>query len=481
MLATGQPKLDEMLAGVLRAYWFVSDIKVDLREHLIRKVEMEMPDILVVHENLISNRETKQEKEQEWLEIFEHIRSRYPQIRLVFITSRSESDPFLMNLINLGIYDLFVGSSLKNDILVAQLQTEPSYSNIARIKNYILHAKKNKMPSKKEMESSVDVHLDIGDELDINDDEYVEYVEYDEEVEGTEQKLLKQLNQLRKKKYNVVTHYRTFASKVIAISSIKGGIGKTELSLNLAAALTDNTTSLRIVVLDFDFPYGAIAQALGITRDAHIGDWVRTERGLVLSEEGVRSRVIKHQGIHFVPMPIHLKDSLEFKQLQAEVMIDNLRNYYDIILVDTSGYSPPGLVAISRATEVILVTSHDRVSISNVFAYRQDLINQKGVDADKFSLFLNMSPEVEDIPKEKIAAMFEDGEVYTPIIGYAPYDDVVRQYRNKCQFIYRAKPYHSFSKGIDMALKSFDILPKEKAKEKEEAGNGWLNKILNKG
>jgi MinD-like ATPase involved in chromosome partitioning or flagellar assembly len=159
-------------------------------------------------------------------------------------------------------------------------------------------------------------------------------------------------------------------------------------------------------------------------------------------------------------MAIKLKDSLEFQRRQAEIMLDTLRKYHDVLIVDTSSFSEATLAAITIASEVILVCTHDVVSISATHAYKEDLIKLYGTNPEKMSLFLNMVPAYEDISKQKIAELFEDNaRTGVSVIGYAPYDDLVRQYRNKRAIIYGERPDHSFPQGINMIMRSLGLDP----------------------
>jgi hypothetical protein len=136
LLATGDDILDDILRNVLGGQWEFSDTVIDLRQHIIRKLQEEavVPDILIVHDKLFSEYETKQEKDQEWLHIFGTIRKRYPHIRIVFMGVRDTDDLFLLRLINLGIYDIFINKEIKEEELISQLSTPASYANISRIK-----------------------------------------------------------------------------------------------------------------------------------------------------------------------------------------------------------------------------------------------------------------------------------------------------------------------------------------------------------
>ena len=258
---------------------------------------------------------------------------------------------------------------------------------------------------------------------------------------------------LTPKKETVKYKYRSFSSKVIVVTGTKGGIGKTEVTLNLAAALREETYIDRICVVDFGFPYGSIASALQISRKANLSHWkMEWKEGKTITEEGLKGMVVNTEGIDFIPLPLKAHESLTFHQEQAEFMIDTLRNFYDAVLIDASSFSSVTKIALERANDIILLTNHDVSSISNCLAYKEEMIRSYGIDYEKVSVFLNQVPKNEDIKKDAIAEAVEDGNYPTPIIGYALYDDAVRLCRNRGEWIYYEKPKHSFSKGMDMLL-----------------------------
>lgn len=392
---------------------------------------------------------------QESFEFLKQARTNLPDMRFIVQLPTSESDDkeWLNKLFGLSIYDIHFVDEFTLDDVEEWLVTKKNLTDYEYAGE----------PLQGEIQSDVSFQPN-------------------EEVEDEEKQLVHRLSKLRtKKEKETIFQYRAFAAKVITVASMKGGIGKTDISLNLACAIQEHTKS-RVVVVDFDFPYGGISQALQFTRTVHIGDWLM-KPGEVLTEEGVHQRVIEHEGLHIIPMAVNIKDSLQFQRLQSEMMIDTLRKYYDVIIVDTSGFSEAAIVAIGRSTEVILLTGHDTVAISNTSAYRGDIINYFGNNPDKITLFINMVPKEEDITLQDIAETFEDNEIYTPVIGYAPYDDTVRQCRNKGLLIYHEKPLHSFSMGIDMILKSLDVVPEEVLNQKKIAfvkssrSNGLANQV----
>jgi MinD-like ATPase involved in chromosome partitioning or flagellar assembly len=355
---------------------------------------------------------------REVIETLTRVRKNLPNLRVIvnLPPALEKDEVFIAKLLTLGIYDMHFKEEYDIDELESWLKKTKTYAD------YNIETK--------------DVKGNVGERPKM------------------------QMAEARAERRQIVhREYRAFAAKIIIVTGVKGGVGKTDISINLAAALKKHIGNARVCVLDFDFPYGGLSRALGICPDCHLGDWITESR--VLTEEGVRSRVTRHEGLDFIPMAIKIKDSLEFQQKQAETMLDALRRYYDVIVVDTSNFTEPALTALTISSEIIFICTHDIVSISVTHAYKEDLINIYGVSPEKMSLYLNMVPAHEDISKEKIAELFEDGENSIPIIGYAPFNDIVRQHRNRQVIHYNEMPSSSFSTGINMILKSIGLEPGE--------------------
>ncbi|WP_374724097.1 AAA family ATPase [Calidifontibacillus erzurumensis] len=397
-------------------------------------------------------------KKQAIFDRLKEVRLARENIRMIIIFPseiRNEVD-FISKIAQLGIYDIYFVNEIFTDDIVEWINNPKGYSHVdAMLQGY--QASEDFKVEKEVVYRSVEYEDDPKEE------------ETNKKKEQEESKLfshLKALSQL--KQTEIRFQYRSFSSKVITITSTKGGIGKTDIAINLAAAIREHTNINKIVVVDFDFPYGGIAAALQLRRTSDLGDWL-LKKDDVVTEEGIKNKVVRFKNIDFIPMSLNIKNSLKFQELQAEIMIDILKRYYDVIVIDTSGFTKAAIVAIERSSEVILVTSHDIVSLSNAIAYKEDLIKLYGIDYEKISVFINKCPKNEDISKEQIAHMFEDNENSIPIIGYAPYDDVVRQCRNKAEFIYEKKPNHPFSLGIDMILQQLGFVHEEALKEKKKS------------
>jgi len=133
----------------------------------------------------------------------------------------------------------------------------------------------------------------------------------------------------------------------IAVVSQKGGVGKTTVSANLAAALADLEFSTLLVEAD---PQGSVIQLFGLDRyDLH--------RGLLGAlREGEPAGEAVHRGLRtnldLLPANVwsHEEellylDALRRSPLAIEVVLEQLKSAYDYIILDC----PPALGPITRA------------------------------------------------------------------------------------------------------------------------------------
>lgn len=161
--------------------------------------------------------------------------------------------------------------------------------------------------------------------------------------------------------------------KVIAITSGKGGVGKTFLSANLAAALTRR--GLRVLVLDADLGLANLDVVLNLypkltLHDVFTGKCTLEEA--IVAAPGGFSVLLAGSGM------------VEYSRLTPEVREDFLRLMgevvprYDVVLLDTgAGISDVVLFALSLASEVLLVATPEPTSLTDAYATIKVLATQQ--------------------------------------------------------------------------------------------------------
>lgn len=162
--------------------------------------------------------------------------------------------------------------------------------------------------------------------------------------------------------------------RVIAITSGKGGVGKTFLSANLAAALTRR--GLRVLVLDADLGLANLDVVLNLYPKLTLHDVFTGKCALddaILKAPGGFSVLLAGSGM------------VEYSRLTPEVRDDFLRLMeqvvprYDVVLLDTgAGISDVVLFTLSLASEILLVATPEPTSLTDAYATIKVLATQQG-------------------------------------------------------------------------------------------------------
>ncbi|MBP6119718.1 MAG: MinD/ParA family protein [Giesbergeria sp.] len=153
-------------------------------------------------------------------------------------------------------------------------------------------------------------------------------------------------------------------ARIIAITSGKGGVGKTFVSANLAAALTRR--GQRVLVLDADLGLANLDVVLNLHPKITLHDVFTGKASLdeaVIAAPGGFSVVLAGSGM------------VEYSRLTPEVrnqflsVIETLTPRYDVILLDTgAGISDVVLFSVSLASEVMIVATPEPTSLTDAYA-----------------------------------------------------------------------------------------------------------------
>ncbi len=153
-------------------------------------------------------------------------------------------------------------------------------------------------------------------------------------------------------------------ARIIAVTSGKGGVGKTFVSANLAAALTRR--GQRVLVLDADLGLANLDVVLNLhpkitLHDVFTGKAILSDA--IIAAPGGFSVVLAGSGM------------VEYSRLTPEVrnqflsVIEELTPRYDVILLDTgAGISDVVLFSISLASEVLIVATPEPTSLTDAYA-----------------------------------------------------------------------------------------------------------------
>ena len=161
--------------------------------------------------------------------------------------------------------------------------------------------------------------------------------------------------------------------KVMAVTSGKGGVGKTFVSANLAAALAKR--GQRVLVLDADLGLANLDVVLNLYPKVTLHDVFSGKSTLeeaIIQAPGGFSVLLAGSGM------------VEYSRLTPEIRVDFLRiitgliPHYDVVLLDTgAGISDVVLFAVSLASVVLVVATPEPTSLTDAYATIKVLAGQQ--------------------------------------------------------------------------------------------------------
>ena len=172
---------------------------------------------------------------------------------------------------------------------------------------------------------------------------------------------------------------RKGTAKVITVTSGKGGVGKTSLSVNLAIQLS--RMGKRVVIFDADFGLANIEIMLGLRPRYNLADlmyrWKSIEDIIMYGPENI-GFISGGSGINELA---NLSREQVFSLIQRLGDLDRLA---DIIIVDTgAGISDTVLEFVAASEEVILVATPEPTSITDAYALLKTLNRKASYKPEK--------------------------------------------------------------------------------------------------
>ena len=151
---------------------------------------------------------------------------------------------------------------------------------------------------------------------------------------------------------------------VLGITSGKGGVGKTSVTVNVALSLA--RLGHRVGVLDADFGLGNIDVMLGLTPENHIGHLLAGEKSL--TDIVVRGPL----GIQVIPASSGLQSITALTSAQRSMLRETMHRFatsLDFLLIDTAaGISDNVLETLRLAERVAVVTSLEPSAVVDAYA-----------------------------------------------------------------------------------------------------------------
>lgn len=255
--------------------------------------------------------------------------------------------------------------------------------------------------------------------------------------------------------------------KVLAVTSGKGGVGKTFVSANLAAALAKR--GHRVLVLDADLGLANLDVVLNLYPKVTLHDVFTGKAKLedaIVRAPGGFSVLLAGSGM------------VEYSRLTPEVRDDFLRVMnglvpnYDIVLLDTgAGISDVVLFAVSLASEVLVVATPEPTSLTDAYATIKVLVGQQ--KRQHIRMVINQTARLGDgraitTQLQQVLDRFVVTDPARPIrlihLGDIPSDPSVRQAVMRRQLLLQSTPGCPAALAIaQLAVKLEDTIIKRTA------------------
>ena len=225
--------------------------------------------------------------------------------------------------------------------------------------------------------------------------------------------------------------------RVIAITSGKGGVGKTNVSVNLAVALSD--VGKRVMLMDADLGLANVDVLLGLKPEcnlSHVIDGKRTLEEVILKGPS---------DIMVVPAASGVKRLAELSTMENAGLIrafSELNHDVDILIVDTAAGINESVTSFSRAAqEVVVVVCDEPASITDAYALIKVLNTE--YDIQRFRVLANQTQSAQEGRElfNKISRVTDRYlDVTLEFMGVVPHDDYLRKAVRRQRAVVQAYP-----------------------------------------
>lgn len=212
-------------------------------------------------------------------------------------------------------------------------------------------------------------------------------------------------------------------ARVLAVTSGKGGAGKTSLAINLALALVEH--GKRVILVDVDIGLANADVLLAVQPRVHLGHVLSGEIGIL------DALTLTPGGVSLLPGCPGVRSFSDLQDSEREFLLDGFREmerYSDFLVIDTGAGITRNVVRFSAAAdEVMVVTTPEPTAITDSYAAIKAISREKG--AGRVRLVVNMASSRREAARVgdricSVARKFLGMEV--EVLGCILDDDAVR-------------------------------------------------------
>ncbi len=219
--------------------------------------------------------------------------------------------------------------------------------------------------------------------------------------------------------------------RVIAVTSGKGGVGKTNFTVNLALALRQ--LGCRVLIMDGDLGMANVDVAFGLTPKY-------TLQHLFAGEKNIEEIVLwGPRGIGILPGGSGIQNLSNLEKNDLENIVVNmgrLEKLTDILLIDTgAGISPTVINFLQAADDIILITTPEPTSLTDAYGLLKVLyedreqatvnvvVNRVRAERDGQETFNRLSMAVRKFLNGSVRSLgwiYDDSNVFQAVMRQEP-------------------------------------------------------------
>ena len=191
-------------------------------------------------------------------------------------------------------------------------------------------------------------------------------------------------------------------AKVITVTSVKGGTGKSTTTLALAGILSNKKQ--KTIIIDMDLHAGIIAAALNLKVNKDIYTLVNDYMNHTLKD--IDEYITKYNDyIDILPAPKDPRSVGKINSQYIDIILKKLKYKYDVILIDTNHIIDNiNLVTFDNSDHIIYVITSNLMDLKNM---KTMLAIYKDMNLTKYTIILNEALSKEHLTTYEVTSFLD--------------------------------------------------------------------------